>query len=157
MTMLRPLCGPRRQRGLAIVEAAIILPLMLLLILGVGELGRAFYEYNTLTKTVRDATRYLAEHAIPEGSSTGVIDISAAVEATTKALAVYGSPVSGTPVLRDLETGDIVVAQADATHVSVTANYTYTPLLLAIPTFGLGDEPITVATAFTVQVTMRAL
>lgn len=146
-----------RQQGLAIVEAAIILPLLLMVMLAVGELGRLFYEYNTLNKTVRDAARYLSANAIPPGASTGVIDISTSVEATTKSLAVYGSPASGTPILRGLVTDDIVITVPDAEHVRVTANYTYTPLLIAIPTFGLGSGPIGVNTDFTVQVTMRAL
>lgn len=146
-----------RQHGLAIVEAALILPLLLMVMLAVGELGRVFYEYNTLNKTVRDAARYLSANAIPPGASTGVIDISSQVEATTKSLAVYGSPVSGTPILRGLATDDIVITVPDAEHVTVTANFTYTPLLVAIPTFGLGSGPIGVNTDFTVQVTMRAL
>lgn len=153
----RSIHAGHRQHGLAIVEAAIILPLLLMVMLAVGELGRVFYEYNTLNKTVRDAARYLSANAIPPGASTGVIDISTSVEATTKSLAVYGSPASGTPILRGLSTDDILIAVPDAEHVSVTANYTYTPLLIAIPTFGLGSGPIGINTDFTVQVTMRAL
>lgn len=156
-TQRRPFRSGHWQHGLAIVEAAIILPLLLMVMLAVGELGRVFYEYNTLNKTVRDATRYLSANAIPPGASTGVIDISTPVAATTRSLAVYGSPASGTPVLRGLTTGDIVITVPDAEHVTVTANYTYTPLLTAIPTFGLGSGPIAVNTSFTVQVTMRAL
>jgi hypothetical protein len=48
------------QRGAAIIEFALILPLLLLLTFTVTEFGRALYQYNTITKSVRDAARYLS-------------------------------------------------------------------------------------------------
>lgn len=48
------------QKGAALIELALIIPLMLLLSLIVIEFGRALYEYNTVTKSVRDAVRYLS-------------------------------------------------------------------------------------------------
>lgn len=49
-----------RQNGAALVEFALILPLLLLLTFITTEFGRAMYQYNTLTKSVRDAARYLS-------------------------------------------------------------------------------------------------
>ncbi|WP_298235032.1 TadE/TadG family type IV pilus assembly protein [uncultured Azohydromonas sp.] len=60
----RPACHApatrrHRQRGVAIVELALVLlPLVLLLMLTV-DLGRAFYTFNTLTKAARGAARHL--------------------------------------------------------------------------------------------------
>ncbi len=48
------------QRGVAIVEFALILPLLMSMTFLVTEFGRALYQYNTLTKSVRDAVRYLS-------------------------------------------------------------------------------------------------
>lgn len=48
------------QKGVAIVEFALILPFLLLLTFITTEFGRAMWEYNTLVKSVRDASRYLA-------------------------------------------------------------------------------------------------
>lgn len=50
----------RKQHGVALVEFALILPFLLLLSITTVELGRAIWEYNTLTKSVRDAARYLS-------------------------------------------------------------------------------------------------
>ncbi|MBT9476796.1 TadE family protein [Polaromonas sp.] len=50
----------KRQKGVALVEFALILPLLLLLSMITTEFGRAMYQYNTLTKSVRDASRYLS-------------------------------------------------------------------------------------------------
>lgn len=50
----------RKQRGVALIEFALILPFLLLLSITAVEFGRAIWEYNTLTKSVRDAARYLS-------------------------------------------------------------------------------------------------
>ena len=49
-----------RQYGVALVEFAFVLPLLLVLSLAAAELGRAVYRYNTTAKVVRDAVRYLS-------------------------------------------------------------------------------------------------
>lgn len=50
----------RRQAGVALVEFALILPFLLLLSITAVELGRAIWQYELLTKSVRDAARYLS-------------------------------------------------------------------------------------------------
>jgi Flp pilus assembly protein TadG len=49
-----------RQHGVALVEFALVLPLLLVLSLVSAEIGRAVYRYNTTAKVVRDAVRYLS-------------------------------------------------------------------------------------------------
>ncbi len=79
-----------RQRGSAVVELAIVLPLLLLIFLGTAEFGRALFQYNTLTKAVRDGARYISQHSLK--GSTGVVDVpsSAVAVVETKNLVVYG-------------------------------------------------------------------
>lgn len=52
-----------KHYGVALIEFALILPLLLMLIFITTEFGRAVYQYNTLTKSVRDAVRYLSVQA----------------------------------------------------------------------------------------------
>lgn len=49
----------RSERGAAAVEFALVLPMLLLVIGGAIEFGRAFWFYDTLSKATRDAARYL--------------------------------------------------------------------------------------------------
>ena len=51
------------QRGAALIELAFVLPVLLIMTFIVTEFGRAIYQYDTLTKSVRDATRYLTIQA----------------------------------------------------------------------------------------------
>ena len=53
----------RRQVGVALVEFALILPLLVLLMLTVTELGRALWHYKVLTQSAREAARYLSTQA----------------------------------------------------------------------------------------------
>lgn len=48
------------QHGVALIEFALTLPVLLVLTFITIEFGRALYQYNTLTKAVRDAARYLS-------------------------------------------------------------------------------------------------
>lgn len=52
-----------RQSGVALVEFALVLPLLLVLSLVTAELGRGVYRYNCAAKAVRDAARYLSVRA----------------------------------------------------------------------------------------------
>jgi len=53
-----------KQKGSSTVEFAMIVPILLLLIFMVTELGAMFYRLNTVTKSVQIATRYLSDVSI---------------------------------------------------------------------------------------------
>lgn len=149
-----------RQRGLAMVETAIATPVLLLLLVAVGDLGHAMYQYNILEKSVRDATRYLADNAICDAS--GVIKIDqCGVRGRTKNLAVYGSPsAGGTPLLPGLTTDNVTIEELPVdeeikTHVRVVITYDFDAIFPGIPVFGPADD-IDLPTQFVVGFTMRA-
>ena len=48
----------RRERGQSLVEAAVILPILLLLVAAVVDFGRAFDAYIVLTNAVREGARF---------------------------------------------------------------------------------------------------
>lgn len=127
------------QQGLAVVEFAIILPVILLIALAVTEAGRAMYQYNTLTKSVQNGVRYLSDKAI-DGS--GQLNITTTLEDDTKNLVIYGDINGGTPLLPTKAPSAIPVvtvsqfplfmygdaAGVGDNHVKVTATYTFSPL-----------------------------
>ena len=49
----------RAHGGIAAVEFAIVLPLLVLMLFGTIEIGRILFDYQAASKSVRDATRYL--------------------------------------------------------------------------------------------------
>lgn len=65
MNTLTTKSSPRRQarhRGAVAVEFALVLIPLITLLVGVVEYGRALHQFNTLTKSVRGAVRYLTIH-----------------------------------------------------------------------------------------------
>jgi Flp pilus assembly protein TadG len=57
--------------GQALVETALVLPLLLVLIVGLFDVGRAIWLSNTLATAVREASRYGIVHGALSGSPTG--------------------------------------------------------------------------------------
>lgn len=90
--------APHRQRGAVAVELALLMIPFVLMAFGITEFGRAIYQYNTLTKSVRDATRYLTQKGPGEGVGTA------------KCLAVYGNRTcTGSPLAPGLTLGNIAI------------------------------------------------
>jgi Flp pilus assembly protein TadG len=50
----------RRRRGQALTEMALITPLLVFILLGIVDLGRAYYQYTVMTNAVREGARYVA-------------------------------------------------------------------------------------------------
>jgi hypothetical protein len=49
-----------KQRGAAMVELALVLPILTLLMFGFIEVGRALYQQNMLTKAISTGARFIA-------------------------------------------------------------------------------------------------
>jgi Flp pilus assembly protein TadG len=60
----------RRQRGIAAVELALVLPVFVLLLAATVFVGRTLYHYQVMQKAAHDATRYLASAPPLEVSSS---------------------------------------------------------------------------------------
>jgi len=89
------------ERGVQLLETAIVIPILLVLFGAVAEFGRYFYEYTTAAKAARVGARYLASKSV--NSSTNY-------EAQAKNLVVYGNIAgTGTPVLPGLTTANVQV------------------------------------------------
>lgn len=131
----------RHQRGTAVIEAVIVTPVLLLLVLGTAEVTNAFVDHNTLTKAVRSGARYAASTAV--AGTTGVVFLTPDVISEVRNLVVYGSANgAGEPVLRGLGTGDVQVTDLGGNNVQVTATYGYTGILGAsLQAFGFGSSP----------------
>jgi hypothetical protein len=136
-----------KQNGVAIVEFALVLPLLLILTFVTTELGRALYQYNTLAKSVRDAARYLSTQ------NPGTKNTEA------KNLVVYGNLAgTGTPLAIGLSTAQVPDPVWELTGASPVINivkvtitgYEFTPLFTSV--FGLNFGSITYAD---ISATMR--
>jgi hypothetical protein len=138
----------KRERGVAVVEFALMLPLMLILVFVTTEFGRAYYTYNTLAKSVREAARYLSVRA--QGVDVG----------KAKNIVVYGNPAgTGSPVVSGLSVSNVpdptyglTGSFPVITTVTVTVTgFTFTPMVSSV--FGF---PFTTMTFSPIRATMRS-
>lgn len=109
-----------KQKGTAAVEMALVVPIMLILVFGITELGRALYQYDGLVKATRGAARYLAQQDLANLTA----DERQAVYDKTKALAVCGEDdCSGkVPLVNGLSTSQVTLCDyltCNATHKGV--------------------------------------
>ncbi|MCO6059618.1 pilus assembly protein [Pseudomonas sp. MOB-449] len=156
----RPLTQPGLQRGVAMVEFAITLPLLLLLLLAIGEFGRMLYQYNSLLQASRDAGRYVAGKAW--NRALGAIDLTSDPQLVprTRNIAVYGVPTvqTGKEVVPGLTAGNVQVGIAPDTtdHIQVSITYSFQPVIgEALPVFFGSAIPLGISLRSTVV--MRAL
>src|SRR5687768_14015350 len=141
----------RDEQGLQLVEAAIVIPIFLLLFAATAEFGRFFYEYTTLAKAARAGSRYLSTNLL-----------TAQEKDNAQNMVLYGSTTaSGTPVLAGLEKSHVIITQAGGSGVvpaTVTiqiVGYTYDPIFdLGLFT---GSEDLSLNIDVSPSVTMRYL
>ena len=144
------------QAGIAAVEFTVALPLLLFLFLAVSEFGRAFLQYNALTRAVQDSARQVASEAI--GNGTGVVVLDAALLATAKNLVVFGnSGGTGTALLPGLTVANVTVTNLGGGNIAVAVAYAYQPMIgTRIPDLVQGGPTPTLFT-LRAEVRMRAI
>jgi Flp pilus assembly protein TadG len=148
------------QRGMALVEAAIALPLLLLLLIPVGEITRLFVQYSTLAHHTRSAVRHVAERAIND--TTGKPVITPGLTAAARNIIVYGTPGGGgEPLFPGLSIDQVsppVITAEGNVRLSVT--HPYRSLLQLggrLPGLGFAADLTLKDMPLTVTYTMRPL
>lgn len=121
----------RRQRGQDFVEYALALPVVLLIVMGILDLGRVVLAYSTVHNAVRDGARY----GIINPGDTGGIETLV----RTKSVGLDQTDLN------------VSVYQPDADHIRVQATYQF---LLISPIAGalLGSNQWQVDSQSTMQV-----
>jgi hypothetical protein len=119
--------GPRRDRGQALVELALVLPFLILLLLGLVEVGHGFNSYLTVVSSSRDAARLGAQGA------NDVALISLVVTETERLDGVVPGSCG--------ETGVCITRSGSGANASVTVRVCYNhDLIVGVP--GLLSGPL---------------
>lgn len=90
------------SRGQALLEFALVIPLIMLLLMGLFDFGRGIYAYNTLSNAARDGARKaIVDQRVVAGVSV------AAQEAADQATALGLDPTDASEVLVEYRTPDL--------------------------------------------------
>ena len=147
MPMLSSLIRLTRDgRGNAVVEFALVLPLLLLLFAGISEIGRAYYQANAVEKGLRAGALFAGRNSFPLTAQVRTMVANLVKTGTLDGSGPY--LVSGwADVNADLNIDDTLTFPVDATTtipvVRVTATVPFDPLIPGMLTLvGLGDVTI---------------
>jgi Flp pilus assembly protein TadG len=123
---------PREERGAALVEAALVLPMLLMLTFGIWTTARAWNVHNVLDHAAREAARYAATTS----DSLAILDPIARGEVL--AASIPWSDVSGCSSI--IETGSVTESATTGAGITVVDG----PPAYCIPLGGSpGQDPTT--------------
>ena len=152
---IRPLLRSRpsrravaEERGAELLEFAIVLPVLLMLLIGMIWLGRAYNIYETMTRAAREGARYAGAPTCAKcGNQLPVASqVQAVVDAALSASAL--DPTRKTNY--SYQTGVTLNPGSDSQETGVVISFSY-PVQLVIPFTTLNASTITIST----QVQMR--
>ncbi len=145
------------------VEFGIVLALLISIVFGITEFGRAVYQYNNLAKAARDAARYLSIQAATDVDAKNAAKCLAVYGRAYYGDASCGGAASPPPLVPGLATAMISICDpvdCPATHlaqgaapvlnlVTVTVSdenspYPFTSLIsFVVPSFNFGEISVT--------------
>jgi Flp pilus assembly protein TadG len=120
----------RTETGATIVEAALVIPIVFMFLIGIMEFGRAYNEYQVLTNAAREACRYAVAPSPGNGGTlpgasavqqvaTGWLNSAGITPSSTPSVAsnvpcgAFTNPITGNTLTRT------------CTTVTVTAPYSF--------------------------------
>jgi Flp pilus assembly protein TadG len=110
----------KSERGTALIETAMTLPLVLLVSVSIFEFGRAYQTWQVLTNAAREAARI----AVLPGTTTA--DINARVQAYLTA----GQLENPTSATVNIESKTISIGLGTAASTRITVNYPFSFIVL---------------------------
>ena len=86
----------RRDRGTALIEFALVLPMLLVLMFCVVDISRAFWVKNAVHQAAREGVRYMVVHTIADSADvrSRVTEVLTPANLTLKQLTING-PLPG--------------------------------------------------------------
>ena len=116
----------QHQQGLAAIEVTLTLPVLLILLMSISEIGNMFTQYNNLTKVVKSGSRFAVTQSYGTAGVT-CTDITNKLS-DIRNLVVYGDIDGGqTSALESMQVSDVSVSCSSSGLVTVAASYMYTP------------------------------
>lgn len=128
-----------KQKGTSTVEFAMLLPVLLMLIFMVTELGTMFYRLNAMTKSIQDAARYLSDVSV----NPNIALTDAQVKNLICSGTIGGTGTEIVPECQDKLVLDPPLSAASG-HITVSATYPADWILVGavIAFLNLSGEPM---------------
>ena len=124
----RPFAHAGRSRGQALMEFALVIPIFLLVVVALFDMGRAVFAYNTLTNAAREGARMAVVNQYPPyiiqkaKQATQIVELDdPSVTVSFWQVAADGTPDKTKPQCNDLvAVGCLAVVSFQATYQPIT-------------------------------------
>jgi Flp pilus assembly protein TadG len=120
------------ERAAALVEFAIVLPILLLIVFGIVDFGRALYTANNLTSAVREGARLASTQITPDPTVAG--SKTAVSNAVSSYVVAFGGN-AGAPTVSETFSGAPPNMQSITVQI---VSYPFTPITPLAGLIGLG-------------------
>lgn len=138
----------RRSRGQSLVEFSLLLPVLIVILLGLLDLGRAVYAYNAVSEAARNGARV----AIVNQTYADICSVAAGRAVALglpTACAANGNPGTQGVWITNASTGTVVPCTAINCKQSVKVTYQFRAIT---PVIGAILGPINISSTSTVPV-----
>ena len=120
--------GGGRQRGQGLTEFALVIPIFLLLVVALFDLGRAVFAYNTLTNAAREGARtaivnqYTPTIVSRAKSQTNIVELDdPSVSVSFWNVGIDGNPdIAKGQCINRVAVGCLVIVKFEATYRPIT-------------------------------------
>ena len=137
------------ERGVVLIEFALVLPLLLVLLAGMFDLGLAFQRYQAVTNAAREGARMAV---LPGYSTTPGGDVDDRVRAYLAASGVPGTPTIVVTKIPMTPVGGGAVFTTMKVHVQVTHTFTLLGPIATMVGGTFGTVPLTSESVMRVEV-----
>src|SRR5215210_5309834 len=117
------------ESGQALVEFALVLPLLVLLLFGMLDFGKAYNYWNDTAHLTAEGARFAAVNRKPDPASTQSLQLQLRNQADTAELRNGGSDSVATPAQVCIDFPNGTPAFGAPVRVRMTFTYTFIPLI----------------------------
>jgi Flp pilus assembly protein TadG len=117
------------QQGQALVEFALVLPILIVLLFGMVEFGRGFNYWNDATHISAEGARFAAVNRKPDPASGASLQAQLRAQLDTAELRSGGSAALPTPAQVCIDFPNTTSNAGDPVRVSVTFIYHWLPVI----------------------------
>ena len=130
----------RRGRGQALVEFALALPVFLMLMMAVFDMGRAIYMYNGVAEAARELARVTSVHPGTPGALGSTANTAAVLAVQKKLIPALGNPTFTCVDIDGSSVTDTCVAGMQVKVVIAAPYQPVTPILSMVGNINLASS-----------------
>jgi Flp pilus assembly protein TadG len=143
------------EKGQALPEFALVLPVLILVLFGIVDFGRGFNYWNDATHISAEGARFAVVNRRPDPNSAASLQVQLRDQADTADLRTGGSSTLPTPAQVCITFPNGTSNIGDPVQVAMTFTYHWLPIMDTVSTLIDKNKSFVATTTFTARSVMR--